>query len=340
MLPRPSTSPRLSSSLTTRTASRRSTIKPPERCPHCNSKRLIKKGTRKKNLEDVTLFRCRACGLTFAPGPRAIRNKTYPLPEILEALTLYDRGNTLEATAGKISSRYGHRVPPPPLSRWLSEHPTLTTYRRIRDRGRRLFTPTQVIRSHKLYHRQVYEFAYHRAKIAFLKDFTLDDKRTVGTTSTARFSALADFLEAIPQTCPHDLFQTEDGSRGSQLAPDFLALDKLIVVKKQNIATDTAALILPAVGSNYERHPKLQRFMLANDSTTIAVEIPVWLGRDDIASLEKEQGPRFRSAGEARSITGHIDFLQFRNGAVNILDYKPDARTNKPIAQLTLYARA
>ena len=41
-----------------------------------------------------------------------------------------------------------------------------------------------------------------------------------------------------------------------------------------------------------------------------------------------------------RSITGHIDFLQVRNGAVHILDYKPDARTNKPIAQLAIYALA
>jgi len=202
-----------------------------------------------------------------------------------------------------------------------------------------------LIRTHKLYHRQVYEFAYHRAKLAFLKDGTLDDKRASGATSTARFSPLADFLESIPQTCPHDLFQREDGSRGSQLASDFLALDKLIVVNKQNAATETAALILPAVGSNYERHPKLQRFMLANDSTTIAVEVPVWLSQDDIAAIEKEHGIRLFSdstpAGErARTITGHIDFLQVRNGAVHILDYKPDARTNKPIAQLTVYALA
>jgi transposase-like protein len=140
---------------------RLSAIKPPERCPHCNSKRLIKKGTRKKKLEDVPIFRCRACGRSFTVGPRTIRNKTYPLPEILEALTLYDRGNTLEATAEKISSRYGHHVAPSTISRWLSEHPTLTTYRRLRDGGRRLFTPTQIIRMHKLYHRQVYEFAYH-----------------------------------------------------------------------------------------------------------------------------------------------------------------------------------
>ena len=41
-----------------------------------------------------------------------------------------------------------------------------------------------------------------------------------------------------------------------------------------------------------------------------------------------------------RTITGHIDFLQIRNGAVHILDYKPDARTNRPFAQLTIYAVA
>jgi DNA-directed RNA polymerase subunit RPC12/RpoP len=82
-------------SIATPVAPRRSLIEPPERCPYCNSKRLIKKGTRKKKLEDVPILRCCACGRTFAPGPRAIRNKSYPLPEILEALTLYDRGNTL-----------------------------------------------------------------------------------------------------------------------------------------------------------------------------------------------------------------------------------------------------
>jgi hypothetical protein len=276
-------------SSTKRMPSRLSPIKEPERCPHCNSKHLIKKGTRKKKHESVPLFLCRSCGRKFTVGPRAIRCKTYPLPEILEALSLYDRGNTLEATAEKISSRYGHQVAASTISRWLAQHPALTTYRRLRERGRRLFSPTQIIRTQKLYHRQVYEFAYHRAKLAFLKDGTLDNKRASGKNSTA---------------------------------------------------TDTAALIVPAVGSNYERHPKLQRFMLANDSTTIAVEVPVWLAHDDIAALETEHGIRLLSADAESSITGHIDFVQVRNGAVHILDYKPDARTNKPIAQLTIYALA
>lgn len=46
-----------------------------------------------------------------------------------------------------------------------------------------------------------------------------------------------------------------------------------------------------------------------------------------------------RDGDKPRSITGHIDFLQVRNGAVHILDYKPDARTT-PIAQLAIYALA
>ena len=48
--------------------------------------------------------------------------------------------------------------------------------------------------------------------------------------------------------------------------------------------------ILPTVGSNYERHSKLQRFMLANDSVTVAVEIPIWLSESDIAALETQYG--------------------------------------------------
>ena len=40
------------------------------------------------------------------------------------------------------------------------------------------------------------------------------------------------------------------------------------------------------------------------------------------------------------SVTGHIDFLQIRNGAIHILDYKPGARHEKPVAQLMTYALA
>jgi ribosomal protein L37AE/L43A len=109
-----------------------SSIKPPERCPFCNSVKVTPKGSRIKKLETVRLYRCRACGRTFAPGPRALRNKTYPPGEILEALTTYNRGHSLEDTSRRLSSRYGHTINPATISRWLAQHPRLTTYRRLR----------------------------------------------------------------------------------------------------------------------------------------------------------------------------------------------------------------
>jgi len=78
--------------------------------------------------------------------------------------------------------------------------------------------------------------------------------------------------------------------------------------------------------------------MLGNDSSTVAIEIPIWLTEDEISALETRYGIELAAGGAPRSITGHIDFLQVRNDAVHILDYKPDARTNKPIAQLAIYA--
>jgi ATP-dependent exoDNAse (exonuclease V) beta subunit len=82
--------------------------------------------------------------------------------------------------------------------------------------------------------------------------------------------------------------------------------------------------------------------LLAFSSVTLAIEVPIWLTPPDIRALEREHGIALRSkdAPVDQIITGHIDFLQVRNGAVHILDYKPDARTNKPFAQLTIYALA
>ena len=143
---------------------------------------------------------------------------------------------------------------------------------------------------------------------------------------------LADFLESVPRVCPHDLFRRDDGARASKLPRDFLSLDRLTVIEKSNTATDTAALIIPGVGSNRDRHPKLQRFMLANDSVTIAVEVPIWLTEDDIAALEDKYGvtivpkepidPACPDAGhKPRHITGHIDFLQASNGAIHFVTF-------------------
>jgi hypothetical protein len=273
-------------------------------------------------------------------GTAALRNKTYPLRAVFSALTDYDLGYSTEKTAARLTKTTGRRVSPSTITSWLREYRRHCTYRRLRADGLKRYPREQTVRTIKLYHRQVYAYGYHRAKLDFVRAGILDDKR-VGNT---RFSTVVDFLESMPATCPHDLFRRQDDpkARASQAHPDFADVSRIIVSSKQNAATETAALIIPAVGNNKLRHETLQRFMLINDSVTVAIEVPIWLTEDDISALEREHGIELtrRSDGAGRSITGHIDFLQVRNGAVHILDYKPDARTNKPIAQLAIYALA
>lgn len=85
-------------------------------------------------MERVQLYRCSSCGRRFTPGPVALRNKTYPVREILDAMTLYNRGYSLSETSARISNRYGHKIHPSTISRWLDAHKRLATYRRLRER--------------------------------------------------------------------------------------------------------------------------------------------------------------------------------------------------------------
>src|SRR5665213_4617250 len=285
----------------TRTTRVPHTDKRPERCPHCGSTHVTRKGTRKKKIEIVQLWRCSSCHRVFTPTPAPLRNKTYPLHVVLDAITLYDLGYSLEQTADKIKSRFGRRAGRSTIAAWLAEHRSLTTYARLRAGGRRLFPPTQAIRSIKLYHRQIYKFVYHRPKLAMLRE----------GREHRRFTGVADFLERVPFDCPHDLFR--ESERASQKGASFLDTRRLMIVHKENAATRMAGLVIPTVGDNRLRHEALQRFMLANDSTTLAVEIPIWLTPADIAALEGEYAIKLLPEGSsAKSITGHIDFLQVR----------------------------
>jgi transposase-like protein len=320
------------------------TSKHPDACPHCGGHNVRRRGTRKKKLEIIQLWRCASCKRVFTPGPAALHNKTYPLRMILSALTDYNLGYSLHDTATRLKKKTNRTVSLSTITNWLHEYRKHCSYVRLRAAGLARFPAEQTIRSIKLYHRQIYAFAYHRPKLELLRSGTLDDKRAGSDASTARFAPLADFLESIPTTCPHDLFRRDDDpkARASQAHPAFADVSRIIVNRKENAATETAALIIPAVGNNKLRHETLQRFMLANDSVTVAIEVPIWLTEVHISALEKQHGielvPQVGAA--ERTITGHIDFLQVRNGAVHILDYKPDARTNKPIAQLAIYALA
>jgi transposase-like protein len=129
--------------------------KVPESCLHCGSHVLTRRGTRKKKLEIVQLWRCASCKRTFTPGPQAIRNKTYPLRTVIDALATYSLGYSLEDTAARVKSKSGRQIGAATVAGWLAQHRDLMSYLRLRDRGRHLFPAAQTIRSIKLYHRQI-----------------------------------------------------------------------------------------------------------------------------------------------------------------------------------------
>ncbi|MGE3702244.1 MAG: hypothetical protein AB7G08_26235 [Hyphomicrobiaceae bacterium] len=58
----------------------------------------------------MQLWRCVSCKRTFTPGPAAIRGKTYPLRTVIDALSTYNLGYSLEDTAARLRSRSGRHV--------------------------------------------------------------------------------------------------------------------------------------------------------------------------------------------------------------------------------------
>ena len=146
--------------------------------------------------------------------------------------------------------------------------------------------------------------------------------------------ALKKYLASIENHFPRHFFQ-ETEHRSSKFPADL----RPPMERKENFATRIAALALPTAPNNKKRHETLQRFMLVNDSVTVAVEIRVFLTNGDI-DYYRQRG--FDLGFENNNIiTGHIDFLQIRNGRIHLLDYKPEARKETHAhVQLTIYALA
>lgn len=291
-------------------------------CPRCQCKYTVKKGKRRNRMQTLQVYECSECLYRFTAGD-AGKNKTYPLKIILEAVSTFNLGYSLTETQHKLHRRFHREIPERTISSWLAEHRTLATYHRLRMAARKLCSPGALIRTVRLEHQQVYQFEVHRAKLDLL----------LSQADHTAFQELKRYFESIGKDFPHQIFQTSH-QRSSKFPVELHPP----ITRKENNATRLAALALPTSPTNKKRHETLQRFMLINDSVTVAVEIPVYLTREDVAY--------YRSRGfdlpiDTDMITGHIDFLQVRNGFLHILDYKPEASREKHAhVQVTIYALA
>jgi ATP-dependent exoDNAse (exonuclease V) beta subunit len=169
-------------------------------------------------------------------------------------------------------------------------------------------------------------FRTHRGKLATI----------LQQPEHARFRPVADYLTEMAESCPHHLFHEEHRASSAKGVFD---LTSVAITERQNLAPRIAGLILQTVTHNKRRHDELQRFMLTTDSVTVAVEVPIYLTPEDVAHMRQQLGFHIPLNTDA-TLTGHIDVLQIRNHRIHILDYKPNAHREKPIAQLMVYALA
>lgn len=332
-------------------------------CPKCASADFVKRGIKRKKLENVQIYLCKNCGKTFVEPDQ--KGKHYPMRLVIEGMSYYNLGFGLKETCQLLNQKFGVNPGASTLGGWVTQYSGLCRYARLRPYAAKMCKPSETVEVTTMAHRQIFRFRYHRPKMALaLQEF-----------KNRHLEPLKDYLDAVSAETPHQYFQ--DGLRISEIKTKF---DKaqMIIKSKHNYANELARFALQAVKENKQRHEELQRFMIANDSVTVATEVPVYIRREDVEHLENQLNfkileredidrpraevepalgtkPR-KPKGDAKAgylivkgkkekvlprlLTGHIDIVQVRNGMCHLLDYKPDAAKEKPIEQLTWYALA
>jgi transposase-like protein len=271
-------------------------------CPYCKKSSITKKGKRKEKQGSSQKYYCTLCRKTFVK--RECKNKTYNVEVIREAITLYNQGFTFEETANALNKRFKTSTTKSSIQRWIKEYQSICTYAPLRTAIRKRYGKDIIVSKNFTYQGLAYNFKYHKGKLEILGEM---------------FPSLISYIRRCEAGCPP--FFNDIDNRCSQLRLE-VTIEKTV---SENLVCRRAALALCNFPTKKKRHSLIENFMLINDDTTVAVEIPVWLWDKNLKC----------------SIAGHIDLIQVSQGYVYILDYKPDAAREKDehvASQLYLYA--
>lgn len=314
----------------------------PEVCPFCDGRQIIKRGLRKNSYRQLQLYRCRDCRRCFSPL-QGLKGVKYQPRVIARALCLYNQGHSQLETARHIASEHRITVPRRTLSDWITRYRPITTFHRIRRAAIVEFSQ-KMLKERTLEHQQIYRYKVHLAKLGLALDGLGPQVATKVRT----------YLLSVFEDFPDALFHAHGGSGHQQQRETGNQLEESVAIRssksnfemlplspiaKQNLANDLAAMGLLLARRNKDRHSCVQDFMLANDSCTIACEVPVYLSAEEI-NYYKSEGFFVDLPDSGQPITGHIDIVQVRNGLIHLLDYKPKACDIDPVNQLVVYALA
>ncbi|MDD2634101.1 MAG: hypothetical protein PHW82_01220 [Bacteroidales bacterium] len=278
-------------------------------CPYCGSDKIIKKGKRENKHKSVQLYLCKECKKRFTN--EAIKNKSYKIEDVIKTLSLYNQGFTIV----EISKKTG--IPKSTIGNWKNQYADLFNLQKYVKLIRDFSKKHQTINRYKYLHKLVYIYQQNSFKLeTFIRN---KEKR------------LYNYLKLLSYGKIDNNIFTKSTLSASKVK---LNINHAVELRKtNNNACKLTRIALATVDDNYKRHAAVEKVMLKNDISTIAVEVPVFINVSNstipwLKNLKSNNG----------YITGHIDILQYRNNKVYILDYKPKADKEKPLGQLFIYA--
>ncbi len=99
-------------------------------CPYCDSRNLMKKGTRNNHTRKLQVYRCRNCWKYFTPLGAV---KTKYTPELLSrALLWYYQGYPQEKVALLLKARQRVTIPCRTLGKWIAKYKGICTFHPFR----------------------------------------------------------------------------------------------------------------------------------------------------------------------------------------------------------------
>lgn len=102
------------------------------KCPKCKSQEITKKGKRKTKFGFRQLYLCKKCRKIFVDSK--LLHKTYGPKVIVNAITYYNLGNTLEESAKLTNKRFKVKISKSSVSQWLKEYKDICTYHKFREK--------------------------------------------------------------------------------------------------------------------------------------------------------------------------------------------------------------
>ena len=102
------------------------------RCPICGGKHVIKKGKRKTRYRSRQVYYCKNCKKRFVENK--LMNKTYPSGVIVNAISYYNLGYTLEEASSLVNQRFKVKTSKSSVHNWLTEFSDICSFREIRNK--------------------------------------------------------------------------------------------------------------------------------------------------------------------------------------------------------------